>query len=362
MTSAPQARILIAPDSFGDTLSAVSAADAIAAGWSSVRGSDEVRTAPQSDGGPGFVDVLAAYGGTRRTIRVAGPLGVPVDATWLYVPAAEGQTQPAAYIECAQACGLHLLDGGPTIQTAIAADTRGVGELIDDALAAGVGRIVVGLGGSATTDGGRGMTTALGGLADAGARLHGIDLVVATDVNNPLLGTRGAASVFAPQKGADEATVAFLDDRLTQWNRMLTPIADRDVSGEAGAGAAGGLGAALFALGGQRVSGADVVASATRRGAALAAADLLITGEGRLDEQTLGGKVIAALAAEAREVGVPVLVLAGQVCLSPSRIRDSGIGAAHAIVEVAGSVEAAMNDASTQLTRLAARVAETWTP
>ncbi|NDZ95507.1 glycerate kinase [Streptomyces sp. SID6673] len=350
-------QILIAPDSFGDTLSAVAAAEAIAGGWSATRPMDVVQKAPQSDGGPGFVDVLASRFGSIRTAEVPGPLGASVSATWLFD---DRGPDPSAYIECAQACGLHQLGGRPTPRTALAADTTGVGLLVAEALAAGARRIVVGLGGSATNDGGRGLIDALGGPGDAAEKLDGIELVVASDVENPLLGDLGAVAVFGPQKGADPTTVARLEERMTQWSRVLAGMAGRDVSDEPGAGAAGGLGAALLALGGTQVSGATVVSEATGRDADVASSQLVITGEGRFDTQTLRGKVVAALTASAAAAGVPTLVFAGQVALPPEEIAAAGIAAAYAIVDVAGSVEVAMTDAANQLSRLAEQVAADW--
>jgi glycerate 2-kinase len=244
------------------------------------------------------------------------------------------------------------LGGPPTIQTALAAHSRGVGELIAAALDAGARRIIVGLGGSSCTDGGRGMIEALGdNLAAARRRLADVELIAATDVEHPLLGPMGAARVFGPQKGADQETVAVLEQRLTAWAVDLDAAAGRPVSGEAGAGAAGGLGAGLLALGGRRESGATVIAEHTHLLDDVAAADLVITGEGRFDDQSLHGKVVSALAAAAR--GTPVLVLAGQVTLDASALRDAGISAAYAIADHAGSVQVAIDDAANQLTGLA---------
>ncbi|HET6733361.1 glycerate kinase, partial [Mycobacterium sp.] len=204
-------RVLIAPDSFGDSLTAVQAAEAIAAGWRRARPDDTLTLAPQSDGGPGFVGVLASRLGDVRTLRVSGPLTAEVSAEWVLDDAAPG----TAYIECAQACGLALLGGPPTVHTAVAAHSRGVGQLVAAALEAGAGRIVVGLGGSSCTDGGRGLVDELGGLAAARKLLAGVELIAATDVEHPLLGPMGAATVFGPQKGADPATVLVLEQSLT---------------------------------------------------------------------------------------------------------------------------------------------------
>lgn len=350
-------KALIAPDSFGDTLTAVAAAEAIAAGWALGRPADELTLVPQSDGGPGFVSVLASRFGEVHTERVSGPLGAMVSAHWLLD---RRQDRSVAYVECAQACGLHQLGGAPTPRTALAADTFGVGELIVAAVAAGATQIVVGLGGSGSTDGGCGMVDALGGLAEAARLLGPVQLVAASDVENPLLGPAGAAAVFGPQKGADPDTVALLEERLADWAQLLAGVAGRDISDEPGAGAAGGLGAALLALGAQRVPGATVIAEATSQADLIAAADLVITGEGKCDEQTLKGKVVAALTKSARGRGIPTIVLAGQVALTPAQLADAGITQARSIVEVAGTVQVAMDDAENQLIELARQVAEDW--
>lgn len=373
-------RVLIAPDSFGGTLTAVQAAAAVAAGWVRARPQDVLTVAPRSDGGPGFVDVLAVHGGDVHTVTVAGPLRGTVVACWLRV-------SEVAYVESAQACGLHLLDPDPG--TALAAHSTGVGELIGAAVDAGAGTVVVGLGGSGCTDGGRGMVRALGGSADAAglaaarARLAGIALVAATDVDNPLLGPRGAAAVFGPQKGADRDAVDELERRNGAWARVLDTAAGRQegaaagrqddtaagrqedtaagrqVSGRPGAGAAGGIGAALLALGAERRSGADVVAELTDQRSLLDAADLVVTGEGRFDRQSLGGKVAVALARAARASGVPVLVLAGQVAVDAADpdLVALDLGGVYSVADHAGSVHRAMGDAARQLSRLAESVA-----
>jgi glycerate kinase len=345
-------RVLIAPDCFGDSLTAVQAAQSIATGWGGARPDDALTLAPQSDGGPGFVDVLAGRLGARRSARVCGPLFDDVTAEWVF-----DATSDTAYLECAQACGLALLPEGPTVATAVEAHSAGVGQLIDAALQAGARRIVVGLGGSACTDGGRGLVDALGGLAAAKARLAGIELIAATDVEHPLLGDMGAAAVFGPQKGADPETVAALEGRLTEWATELA-AGGSDVRGEPGAGAAGGLGAALLALGARRESGAAVIAEHTALADDVAAAELIITGEGRFDDQSLHGKVVSALAAGARDT--PVLVLAGQVTLDGAALHDAGITAAHSIAEYAGSIQLAMDDAANQLAGLARQTAANW--
>jgi glycerate 2-kinase len=348
--------VLIAPDCYGDSLTAVEAAAAIADGWRRGRPDDELTLAPQSDGGPGFVGVLAGRLGEVHSLRVSGPLTDDVSAEWVLDPA-EPRT---AYIECAQACGLALLGGPPTVQTALAAHSRGVGQLIAAAVRAGAERIVVGLGGSACTDGGRGMVEELGDLASARELLAGVELIAATDVEHPLLGPMGAATVFGPQKGADPDTVLVLERRLSDWAVELDAAAGQTVSDQPGAGAAGGIGAALLALGGRRESGAAVIAEHTRLADDIAAAELVITGEGRFDDQSLHGKVVSALAAGAQSRRIPVLVLAGQVTLGEDALREAGIAAAFSITDHAGSVALAIEDAANQLEGLAQVTAATW--
>jgi glycerate kinase len=342
-------RVLIAPDCFGESLTAVQAAAAISTGWHRSRPRDRLAIAPQSDGGPGFVAVLAdglgaAGSGTVQRCAVSGPLGEPADAEWLWDAAPK-----TAYLECAQACGLALVGGPPSPETALAAHSAGVGQLIDAALTAGAERIVVGLGGSASTDGGRGMVDELGGLVTARRRLADVELIAACDVEYPLLGPWGAARVFGPQKGADAATVAVLDSRLSAWANELDGAAGRQVSAASGAGAAGGIGAALLALGATAEAGADIVARHTGLAAALADADVVVTGEGRFDQQSLHGKVIGSLCNAARARELPVLVLAGQIDLDEPALRSAGVVAARAIADHAGSVRLALVDAANQL-------------
>ncbi|QBJ94910.1 glycerate kinase [Rhodococcus sp. ABRD24] len=345
--------VLIAPDSFGQTLTAVEAAAAMAAGWSAARPGDTVVVAPQSDGGPGFADVIAASLGGLRSTTVEGPLGRAAAAQWVL---ADG----VAYLESAQAVGLALLDGRPTPESALQAHSRGVGQLIASALDAGAGRIVVGLGGSCCTDGGRGMIDALGGLATARLRLAGVELVAATDVEHPLLGEHGAARVFGPQKGADADTVELLERRNEDWASRLHDATGRAVEALPGAGAAGGLGAALLALGAVRESGASVVAECTGQEGQLAAADLVLTGEGRFDHQSLRGKLVTSLAVKAGRAGVPIVVIAGQVALDEATVRAAGIAQAVSVAEFAGSVERAMQEAATQLRSLTSAVSVHW--
>jgi glycerate kinase len=345
-------RVLVAPDCYGESLSAVDAAAIIATGWTRSRPNDTFIVAPQSDGGPGFIEVLRSRLGELRRLQVSGPLDTVVDAQWVFDPASA-----TAYLECAQACGLSLLGGPPSPETALAAHSRGVGQLIAAALRAGAARIVVGLGGTACTDGGQGMIAELGGLDAARRQLDGVELIAASDSDYPLLGPWGAPRVFAPQKGADTATVAALEVRLEAWALELEAVAGRDVSSEPGAGAAGGIGAGLLALGGRCESGAAIIAEHTHLADDLAEAELIVTGEGKFDEQSLHGKVVGEIAAAAGPLGIPVIVLAGQVVLDKSSSRSSGIMAALSIEDYAGSVRLALADAANQLMGLSSEVA-----
>ena len=220
--------------------------------------------------------------------------------------------------------------------------------------------VVVGLGGSCCTDGGRGLVEALGGLEVAAAATAGTQLVAATDVEHVLLGEHGAAAVFGPQKGADAEAVAVLEARNARWAEQLESATGKRVSDFPGAGAAGGIGAALFALGAQRRSGADVVADRTGQAALLASADLVITGEGKFDHQSLRGKLVTTLASAGAAHGVPTLVFAGQVTLDEADYASTSIVAAKSVTDFAGSVERAMEEASACLEGLAEHTAREW--
>jgi glycerate kinase len=364
-------RVVVAPDSFGGTLSAPAAADAMSRGWR--RGDPEavIDRVPMSDGGPGLVEVLhAAAGGEVRQVTVTGPLGAAVRAGFLL----DGRT---AVVESAQACGLHLVP--PAERDALATTTLGVGELVRAAVDAGARRIVVGLGGSSTTDGGAGMLAALGarlspsGLAGGGSLprvaradlapardlCRDVELVAATDVDNPLLGPNGAAAVFGPQKGASPEDVQALERGLSHWVDVLSAQVPSGTADRPGAGAAGGLGFALFALGAARQSGVEMVMEAVDLQRRAAAADLVLTGEGSLDAQSLRGKVVAGVAAAARAAGRPCLVLAGQVHIDRPDLQRAGVDSAYSLLEVAGSVQEAMGHAAAHLSALAEQVALT---
>jgi glycerate 2-kinase len=366
-------RVLICPDKFAGTLTAVEAADAIAHGWSLAAPADETDRRPLADGGPGFLDVIAATnGGSRVPVPTVDPLGRPVPGEVLVL----GRT---GYLESAQACGLHLL--APAERDPKTTTSYGLGVLVAAAVEAGLGEIVVGLGGSGTNDGGAGMLAALGaapldaagyalphggaallGVATLGGipRLRDAQLVAAIDVDNPLTGLQGASSVYGPQKGATREDVLLLDSALGTFAEVLERELPGCPSGLAqlpGAGAAGGLGATLLALGGRTVSGLRLVRDLTGLDAALDAADLVITGEGSFDDQSLRGKVVSGVAAGARDRGLPCVVLAGRSSAGRREAAAAGVSETYTLVEHFGSVEKAMASPAEGLVELAGRVA-----
>lgn len=363
-------RVLVAPDSFGGTLTAVEAAAAIAAGFRDVSQHLDVTELPMSDGGPGFIDVLArSTSGERRSATVRGPLGEPARADVLVVAG-------TAYVEAAQAAGLHLVDTDrrdPRRTT-----SYGVGELIAAATTRGVQRVVVGLGGTATNDGGAGMWAALGAepadrLASGGAALADltevlpphpprVSLVAATDVDNPLLGPNGASAVYGPQKGADREAVLDLDDALRRWADVIEAVtAQPGLRNRPGAGAAGGLGFGLLALGAGVISGFQIVADAVGLADALREVDLVVTGEGSLDAQSLRGKVVMGVARLAQEAGVPCVAVAGQSAVGRRDAAAAGIDGIEAVADVLGSVDAALAAGADGVTQAAAALARRWT-
>lgn len=376
-------RVLLCPDKFAGTLPAPEVAAAVAAGWRTVAADDDLLIRPLADGGPGFVEVLAeAIGGRRVPVRTVDPLGRPAAGEILLT--ADGAT---AYLESAQACGLHLL--ATAERDPKATTSYGLGLLVAAAVESGARTVVIGLGGSGTNDGGAGMLTALGvtpldeagralpygGAAlaavaalDGAPRLRGTRLIAATDVDNPLLGLHGASSVFGPQKGADRADVLLLDAALERFAAVLErdlPGCPPGLGGLPGGGAAGGIGAALLALGGGCESGIGLVTRATGLDAALDTADLVITGEGSFDHQSLRGKVVAGVAGAARDRGVPCVVVAGQVSTGRREAASAGVTDAYSLVdhfggEEGGGLAAAMSRPSDGLRELGARLARQW--
>ncbi|HET9517154.1 MAG TPA: glycerate kinase [Actinoplanes sp.] len=369
-------RVLICPDKFAGTLTAGAAAAAIAAGWRDAAPDDHLVLRPLADGGPGFVEVLAlALGGRTVDVRTVDPLGRAVPGALLLV----GDT---AYVESAQACGLHLLaaeERNPNTAT-----SYGLGLLIAAAVESGAREVIVGLGGSAVNDGGAGMLAALGaapvdvagyalpyGGAPLGAahalggvpQLRGVTLVAATDVDNPLVGLHGASNVYGPQKGATREDVLRLDAALEHFAGVLQRGLDTCPPGLAqlpGGGAAGGVGAALLALGGRQLSGITLVTTALGLPAELDAADLVITGEGSFDHQSLRGKVVTGVANAARDRGLPCVVLAGRVDAGRREAAAAGVTDTHALVDHFGSVQEAMTMPADGLRALAVRLARQW--
>jgi len=366
-------RVLIAPDSFAGTLSAVAAAEAMAAGWLDIAGDDEVTIRPMSDGGPGFVTVIAAaLGAQLLECSVDGPLGDEVTATI----ALHGGT---AYVEAAQACGLALL--APEDRNPEETTSAGVGQLIKRAIEAGATKVVVGLGGTATNDGGAGMLAALGarseGPMDCGphyfrrlrsvdieparAAVAGVELIVATDVDNPLLGIRGASRTFAPQKGADDEAVLRLESALEQFHALVGRQSDgKDPAVALGAGAAGGLGYGLMLLGGQRVPGISTVMKIVGLRDLVIGSDVVVTGEGSFDWQSLRGKVVSGVATEAVNDAKPCVVIAGQVAVGRRDYAGIGVAAAYSVSDICGGVEVSLADPAGCVRQAAARVARTW--
>lgn len=366
-------RVLIAPDSFAGTLTAVEAANAVADGWRQTSPDDDIVLRPMSDGGPGFVDVVAeALGGKLRQVSVTDPAGDEVPAEFAIV----GDT---AYVEVAQACGLHLVPADE--RDPEHATSFGAGQLLRAAIKAGARRIVVGLGGTATNDAGAGALAALGATADGpldagGAPLRrvsavdlapalevmaGVELIAATDVDNPLLGLRGCSRNYAPQKGASEEQVMRLEGALENFHDVLGRRGDgKDPAVALGAGAGGGLGYALMLLGATRVPGIGTVMDIVDLPSLVADADLVITGEGRFDWQSLRGKVVSGVSSLALANAKPCVVIAGDVAVGRREFSGIGVAAAYSCADQAGGVDHSITAPAQALAAVAARVARTW--
>ena len=369
-------RVLIAADKFKGSLTAVQVAERVTVGLRRVRPDVVVEAMPVADGGDGTVDAAVAAGFERREVRVTGPLGHEVTAAF----ALRGDT---AVVEMAEASGLQRLPAG--VFAPLTASTYGSGELLRAALDAGARTIVFGVGGSATTDGGAGMLTALGArfldadgepvapgggglgelatadLSGLDPRLASVDLVLASDVDNPLTGPKGAPAVYGPQKGASPDDVEALDAGLAHFAKVLEESfgpAAAEHAASPGAGAAGGIGYGALLIGAGFRAGIEVMLDVLGFAPALERADLVITGEGSLDEQTLHGKAPAGVAAAARAAGKEVVAVCGRLALAPEALGRAGIRRAYPLTEIEPDVAKCIADAGPILERSAERIAQ----
>ncbi|WP_010434625.1 glycerate kinase [Enterobacter mori] len=366
-------KIVIAPDSYKESLSALEVATAIERGFREIFPSANYVKLPVADGGEGTVEAMvAATQGRIIHVPVTGPLGEPVEGFY----GLSGDDQ-SAFIEMAAASGLELVP--PSQRNPLKTTSWGTGELIRHALDAGVKHIIIGIGGSGTNDGGAGMVQALGAkLLDAAqkpvglgggelATLAHIDLTgldkrlkacrieVACDVTNPLTGEEGATAVFGPQKGATPEMIVTLDSALAHYAQVIARDLDIDVLNLSGGGAAGGMGAALYAFcGAQLRQGIEIVTDALHLADQVADADLVITGEGRIDSQTIHGKVPVGVAKVAKRFNKPVIGIAGSLTADVGVVHEHGIDAVFSVIYTICSLEDALENASENV-RMAAR-------
>lgn len=367
-------RIVVAPDKFKNSLSSAAVCAAIAAGLRDVMPQAAITSLPLSDGGDGLAVVLQHYGSFKQVgVTVADPLGRPVVAGFLYDPAAG-----LAFVEMAQASGLHLLS--PEEYDPSRTTTLGTGQLIAAAISAGARRIIIGIGGSATNDGGMGMAVALGfrfldaagaALPPCGASLGKVAAIddrnsmpidhiqfeVAADVTNTLTGPQGAAQVFAPQKGADAPMVQLLEQGMVHFATLLQQRLGSAVAALAGGGAAGGIGAGCVVFLNAKIrSGASLVLDYSKAAEHIRHADLVITGEGRLDASTFNGKVVHAVAGLCQQHAKPLIVLCGSLAVPPAKLRAEGIAAAFSIVNQPMTLDTAMAETARLLQQTASMV------
>jgi glycerate kinase len=376
-------RIVVAPDKFKGSLPAAEVAAAVAAGLRAVAGDAEILAMPVADGGDGTVDAAVAAGFERVPVTAAGPDGEPVRASY-------ARRGDVAVVELACVCGLALLPAGR--RAPLTASSFGAGEVLRAALDAGARQVVLGVGGSASTDGGAGMLAALGarvlgadgepvGREVAGRRVAGgadlelvaaldlaglhpafrsgeASLTLAADVDNPLTGLDGAAAVYGPQKGASPAEVARLDAGLRRWAAVVAATVGKDWSAAPGAGAAGGVGfAAMAVLRARMQPGIELVLELTGLEARLAGADLVITGEGSLDGQSLAGKAPVGVARAAARHGVPVVAVAGRNTLTGAELAAAGIAAVYPLTAVEPDLERCQAEAAALLHQVGQMIA-----
>ena len=370
-------RVVVSPDKFKGCLTAAGVAQALADGLCSGPTRLSVTLLPVADGGDGTVAAALAAGYREVRVEAAGPTGAPVAAPY----ALSGQR---AVVELAAACGLDLLPGGRP--DPLGASTFGLGQVIADAIDHGATEIVVGIGGSASTDGGAGLVQALGGrvldpagrqigrgggalgsattveLADLRDRLAGVRFAVACDVDNPLLGPRGATAVFAGQKGAGPDDQEVLESGLTRWADLVGRATGTDHAADPGAGAAGGTGfAALAILGAALAPGIELVLDLLDFAGAARGADLVVTGEGSLDEQSLAGKAPVGVARAAATAGVRTVAVAGRSLLLPESYAAAGFSAVYPLSELEPDVARSMANAVPLLRSIGGRIAAEWT-
>ena len=365
--------VLIASDKFKGSLTAAQVADAVGEGVRLVRPDADVESVPVADGGDGTVAAALAAGFHNVPVVASGPTGEPVGTGF-------ARRGDLAVVEMADAAGLVRLPGG--IPAPLTASSRGVGEVVAAAVAAGCSTIVLGIGGSASTDGGAGLLAALGArlldadaapIPDGGAGLtsiasidlaavrelmKGVHLVLASDVDNPLTGPNGAAAVYGPQKGAGPDEVRELDAALTHFADLVGATLGTDRRDSPGAGAAGGAGfAALAVLGAEFRPGVELVLDLVGFADRLTRADLVVTGEGALDDQTLSGKAPAGVAAAAKAAGVPVVAVCGRNQLAADALHDAGIAAVYALTDIEPDVARCIAEPAPLLVRLGELIA-----
>ena len=369
-------RVLIAPDKFKGSLTAAEVATAVAAGLTIGRNDVEIILLPVADGGDGTVDAALSVGFEPVQVESLGPTGEPVTATYAILDA-------RAVVELADVVGLDRLPNRKL--DPLGASTYGLGVVMRHAIEHGATQVVLGVGGSASTDGGAGMAQALGArLTDAAGQplrrgggalvdvatveLSGLRklvgstrVLVASDVDNPLLGERGATTVFGPQKGAGPKDLEVLESGLQRWAAVLAEATGTDHAHTPGAGAAGGTAfAALALLGADIQPGIELMLDLVGFAQALPGTDLVITGEGSLDEQSLAGKAPIGVSRAVGSTGIPVVAVAGRCQLAPSRLAEAGISAAYPLSDVEPDIERSMANAATLLTRVGERIAAEW--